>query len=354
MSDETKDRIMKDSAAGLIDVVIVRDNSVIALDDRILEKLENDCDFPLVIGAEDLYYTREDFDFESFRFAHKTKEESGKAETSTAGTQLYGYIKRCGYQSIDRKTSKVVLEIFDAARSGCNPAVIRRRLDYMQIPTPNGGKKWSRQSVVNILRNARYCGDENTEQLIRRTVFDQVQEVLAENRRITLDEPFPMAVCDVCNSKLRFQRAEAIERLKTSSYLCDKHVGQNPTKSRLEKSPKISVDDLTAKALAACNEFLDREESLKGDIERGQKVVALGKKTLDSCAREGENLGLWNSWLKERSEAAKLFGRELLRYHVGHMAEYDPKVGERIIRSLRLKADGTVEIGLWGDEIGKE
>ena len=189
--------------------------------------------------------------------------------------------------------------------------------------------------------------------MISRTVFDQVQEALAENRRITQDEPFPMVVCDVCN-KLRFQRAEAIERLKTSSYLCDKHVGQNPTKTRLEKSPKISVDDLTAKALAACNEFLDREESLEVDTERGQKIDALEKKTLESCAREGENLGLWNNWLKERSEEAKLFGRELFRWRIGHMAEYDPKVGERIIRSLRLKADGSVEIGLWGDEIGKE
>ena len=126
--------IKKEYVEGEFDAVIVRDISVIAPDDRILEKLENDGDFPLVICAEDLYYTREDFDFESFRFAHKTKEESGKSKTSTAGAQLYGYIKRWGYQSIDRKTSKVVLEMFDAARSCCNPAVIRRRLEYSRYP----------------------------------------------------------------------------------------------------------------------------------------------------------------------------------------------------------------------------
>lgn len=56
VSDETKDRMMKDSAAGLIDVVIVRDISVIAPDDEILEKIDDA--FPLIIGAEDLYYPK--------------------------------------------------------------------------------------------------------------------------------------------------------------------------------------------------------------------------------------------------------------------------------------------------------
>ena len=66
LSDKTKDRILKDSAAGLIDVVIVRDISVIAPDDEILEILDDA--FPLIIGAEDLYYTKEDFDLETFKF----------------------------------------------------------------------------------------------------------------------------------------------------------------------------------------------------------------------------------------------------------------------------------------------
>ena len=53
MSDDTRDRILKDSAAELIDVIIVRDMNVIAPDEDILEKLDDA--FPLIIGAEDLY-----------------------------------------------------------------------------------------------------------------------------------------------------------------------------------------------------------------------------------------------------------------------------------------------------------
>ena len=59
-------------------MIIVRDMNVIAPDKDILEKLDDA--FPLIIGAEDLYYTKEDFSLETFQFVDDASAENDQQQ----------------------------------------------------------------------------------------------------------------------------------------------------------------------------------------------------------------------------------------------------------------------------------
>lgn len=67
--------------------------------------------------------------------------------------------------------------------------------------------------------------------------------------------------------------------------------------------------------------------------------------------------GLWTDWLELAMKSLSIAGKKLYRMYsplifgCDHMEEYDPAIGEKIIRSLRLKPDGTVSIHFWGDEL---
>ena len=50
--------------------------------------------------------------------------------------------------------------IFDYYLEGCSMAKIKENLESMGIPSPLNGKKWSKQTLANILSNPHYLGDE--------------------------------------------------------------------------------------------------------------------------------------------------------------------------------------------------
>ena len=340
-------RLARDCAAGLIDVIIVRDMNVIAPDNDAIEALEQSA-LPLVIGAEDLYYTKEDFDLETFRYVDSKPAAISEAmqERIGAGKYVgrfpYGY-KRQGEELVaDPETAKVVRDIFDAASSGYNAADIKFILTVpMRVPTPSGGRTWSRETVAKILSNKVYYGEDHIEAIISQTIFDQANAVLNEKRNNKEPEPFPMARCDVCNSKLVYQKAGSIPRLKITSYFCNKHKG----------FPRVPIEKLTQEVLGQCNEFLTRgEDELPDDHERVRKVIELGEKVLaEEEIGEGFD-GLWNDWYKTcYRSAAGAWGQNLIRYKYSHWTEFNLETGKWIIKSIRMKEDGSVKVGFWGD-----
>ncbi|MGX8699298.1 MAG: hypothetical protein ACSW8F_05145 [bacterium] len=120
----------RDSAAGLIDVIIVRDMNVIASDNEAIQALKQSS-LPLVIGAEGFYYTKEDFDLERFRFVDSSPSaiSAGMQERIGAGKYVgripYGYKRQGEVLIADPETSKVVREIFLGAGRGYNPTDIK-------------------------------------------------------------------------------------------------------------------------------------------------------------------------------------------------------------------------------------
>ncbi|MBQ1566519.1 MAG: hypothetical protein IIZ80_01360, partial [Erysipelotrichaceae bacterium] len=218
------------------------------------------------------------------------------------------------------------------------------------IPSPGRGRSWNAPSVRNYLRRKEYYGNSKVEAIISERLFDEVQEVLEEKRVIRADDPFPMIRCDVCNGRLIYQKAGDIPRLKTSSYKCDKHTGTKPSKGRLETAPKITEEALTKIVLDRYNEYLDQAtEEFESDDSRAEKVMELGEKVLKGEEIGEEYSGLWTGLWDILYNSIQNTERLLIKRFFHHMDEYDPEVGKRVIKSLRLTSDGKVKVKFWGE-----
>ncbi|MBQ1566515.1 MAG: recombinase family protein [Erysipelotrichaceae bacterium] len=327
-------------ARGNVDAIIVRDMAVFDPSTDFLIKVEKI--LPVVaIGAEDLFYTKEEFNLETFEYeSHHTLEhnkaisasmQAGKKKGQSYGRTPYGYNK--DDKGIDPNTADVVRTIFDLAEDGHKVSKIRDYLNETKIPTPGKSKSWSRDSVLIILNNKVYCGDEAYEQIISPEQYAYVQEILNSKKQKD-PGPFPMIRCDECNSKLVYQKAGSIPRLKTSSYKCPKH-------------GKIKEADLTRIALERCNEFLNRDYEISTETDRPERILELGERVLKG--EEVSDQGLWIELLNDIDESFRSLYGGMVWKHIHHMDEYDPKVGKKLIRSMRLTADGDVKIKFWGD-----
>ena len=112
-----------------------------------------------------------------------------------------------------------------------------------------------------------------------------------------------MARCDVCNSKLVYEKAGSIPRLYHTSYLCRTH------------RQKIRIEDFTQEVLRQCNEFLAGVDIEPDDEERRQKTVELGELVLAKEQAVEEYNGLWKNWYKNCFlGAVSYWGRQLIRY----------------------------------------
>lgn len=65
--------------------------------------------------------------------------------------------------------------IFDYYLEGCSIAKIKDNLESMGIPSPLNGKKWSKQTLSNILSNPHYLGDELYPKIISEEEYKLVQ-----------------------------------------------------------------------------------------------------------------------------------------------------------------------------------
>lgn len=88
--------------------------------------------------------------------------EAGKARARAAGRRTegrspYGYSTSKGELTKDEATAAVVRRVFQLAAKGATPGEIAIHLGG--IPTPQGGKQWTRWSVRTILENPAYSGE---------------------------------------------------------------------------------------------------------------------------------------------------------------------------------------------------
>lgn len=65
--------------------------------------------------------------------------------------------------------------IFDYYLEGCSMAKIKDNLENMSIPSPLNGKKWSKQTLANILSNTHYLGDELYPKIISEEQYNLAQ-----------------------------------------------------------------------------------------------------------------------------------------------------------------------------------
>ena len=104
------------------------------------------------------------------------------------GRAPYGYRSREGVLTPDEQTMVVVKRIYTETRGGDSPAAIARRLERDAIPTPQGGSRWTDQSIRVILRNPVYSGERHGVKkahpaIISRRSWNQAQETLNRRRR---------------------------------------------------------------------------------------------------------------------------------------------------------------------------
>lgn len=68
--------------------------------------------------------------------------------------------------------------IFDYYLEGCSMVNIKENLESIGIPSPLNGKKWSKQTLANILSNPHYLGDE-----LYPTIVSEEQYNLAQTKK---------------------------------------------------------------------------------------------------------------------------------------------------------------------------
>lgn len=74
--------------------------------------------------------------------------------------RLYAYERgEDGKPKIIEEEAKIVRLIYDSYLAGDSTRMIREKIIKMEIPAPNGGKDWSTSTILNILKNEKYCGD---------------------------------------------------------------------------------------------------------------------------------------------------------------------------------------------------
>ena len=199
---------------------------------------------------------------------------------------------------------------------------------------------WNRETVVNILANKVYCGEEQIEAIVRKETFDRANTELKKFEHHQGQDPFPMARCDACNSKLVYEKAGTIDRLYHTSYYCRIH------------RQKMRIEDFTQEVLRQCTEFLAGVDIEPDDQERCRKVIELGKKVLAGEEVGKEYDGLWNDWYRNCFLGAfSRWGRQLIRYKYSHWQDFDIESGKWIIRSIRLREDCSMKVGFWGDGV---
>jgi hypothetical protein len=76
---------------------------------------------------------------------------------------------------IHQGQAAVVKLIFDCYLEGCSMAEIKDNLENMGIPSPLNGKKWSKQTLANILSNPHYLGDELYPKIISEEQYNLAQ-----------------------------------------------------------------------------------------------------------------------------------------------------------------------------------
>ena len=207
-------------------MIIIKSIDVITEDMKGIALLDDLLPVP-IIGAEDLYCTKENLNLETLQYEKqkrsRTKEQrqepsdyrqaKPKFETEE---RYYGEIAPFGYSRIDDKlirdplTSPFVEQLFIKAQDGEKITDIAVWLNNEGIPTPRGGSRWSENTVRDILKNSVYADD-----LISRELYERVQERFDSKVKPEKRPPgFYQGIvsCSVCGRPLAYHGAGGKDR----------------------------------------------------------------------------------------------------------------------------------------------
>ena len=94
---------------------------------------------------------------ENIKWAKKRMMERGQYYVSY--NNFLGYDKGENGLVINEEQAKVVRMIFDLFLDGYNSEQIKNELESKKILSPTGKSRWHNSTIINILKNEKYCGD---------------------------------------------------------------------------------------------------------------------------------------------------------------------------------------------------
>lgn len=253
------------------------------------------------------------------------KGNSGKRLTTRA---IYGYKKDENKEwIIDKPAAEVVQKIFQLCIDGYGIQMIANYLfaQHIKNPSAHSGKfktdrnpyVWSAQTVAGILSRQEYCGDTvnfkshrlscmskqivkydpseykifpNThEAIISRDVFEKVQHIRSQRKRITPIDEKPLFAdklfCSSCGSKMHIMRTRNWKRTKPDCYVCSKSRKQSSACT----SHYITESNLIQYVMSIINKLVlyDRDciiERINNNInKRNTKIKNENKKSLTNA-----------------------------------------------------------------------
>ena len=378
-------KLTADCARGYTDVIIIKSIDVITEDMKGIALLDDLLPVP-IIGAEDLYCTKENLNLETLQYEKpkrsRTKEQrqelsdyrqaNPKFETEE---RYYGGIAPFGYSRVDDKlirdplTAPFVEQLFIKARDGEKITDIAVWLSNEGIPTPRGGSRWSENTVRDILKNSVYADD-----LISRELYETVQERFDSKAEPEKRPPGfyqGIVTCSVCGRPLAYHGTGGKDRRKTAVYSCKYHTGKSPQEEPLPHMPKIDEETLKSEVLEQCNEYIremtskTKAKKMEMAINRFEKeknryegqITKLGQKILERSSVYGIKIpdNLWNSWETARRKYLTASAqRYLLLHRFGiyrpeEMTENDYEQEKKLYQSITVSPEGKAEVHFWGE-----
>ena len=376
-------KLIADCARGYTDVIIIKSIDVITEDMKGITLLEDLLPVP-IIGAEDLYCTKEDLNLETLQYEKpkrsRTKEQrqelsdyrqaNPKFETEE---RYYGGIAPFGYSRVDDKlirdplTAPFVEQLFIKARDGEKITDIAVWLSNEGIPAPRGGFRWSENTVRDILKNSVYADD-----LISRELYETVQERFDSKTKPEKRPPGfyqGIVTCSVCGRPLAYHGTGGKDRRKTAVYSCKYHTGKSPQEEPLPHMPKIEEEALKAVVLEQCNDYIREMTGKSGKMDTAIKrfekkkyaledqMKKIGQKVLDRRHTYGIKIteDLWYSWeAARRKYLTAVAQRYLLLHRFGiyrpeEMTENDYEQEKKLYQSISVSPEGKAEVHFWGE-----
>ena len=386
MGKESLHRFADDAARGFFDACIVKNMDVLSEETDDLLTIE-DMIPVLFIGAEDLYYTKENLNIETMQYEKprktrsKTKSAEGGSNAAVAvdrrrdenwtGVIPFGFMKTNGKIVTDPTSSLWVEVIYDKALEGERLTDIAAYLDRKGVPVPGASTRWSDNTIRDILRNERY-----TKGIISRDVFNKVQVRFTDHLKGTEVKSKPEAkarglyqgitYCGSCKRTMAYQGV-GTNRRKTAVYFCKYHTGTNPRSEALDHMPMVEEEKLKEEVLRQCNEYIRHmsdNKNLEAAINRLEKkknsyekqINAVGEKVIRNKIIKNTD-GLWTSWEAARRRYLSavayvaLLKHRFQVYHIGYMDENDLDTERKLMDSITVKPDGTVKVNFKGDWI---
>jgi len=74
------------------------------------------------------------------------------------GSRVFGYHLKGGKLTVNEEEAEIVRLIFRLYNEGMGTHVLSKELQNRGIVNPSGKKEWSQKSLLNILKNEKYCG----------------------------------------------------------------------------------------------------------------------------------------------------------------------------------------------------